>query len=310
MTALHRMALLSIAASLATMGLKFWAFYLSDAVSLYSDAAESSVNLVAGLVALAAVSIASRPADSSHSYGHDKAEYFSSGVEGGLILVAAGTIIYAAVHRFLRPAELMDLGPALLIAVAASGVNLVVARVMLRVARHYDSITIEADAHHLMTDVWTSAGVVAGLTVVLFAPPGLAILDPIIAVVVALNIIRTGAMLLRRSAAGLMDAALPEPEQALIEQAIVRGAGENAVYHGLRTRKSGPRRFVDLHLLVSGATTVKQAHDLCNKVEREIRASLANAEITIHVEPREDSSSWDYPEGGATREPADIGKGT
>jgi cation diffusion facilitator family transporter len=289
------MAQLSIAAAIGTMALKFTAFWMTGSVSLYSDAAESSVNLVAGLIALAAVTIAERPADDDHAYGHDKVEYFSSGAEGALILVAAATIVYASARRFLAPAPLVALGPGLAVAGVAAAVNWLVARAMLRVGRQYDSITIEADAHHLMTDVWTSGGVIAGLLVVMVAPPGWAILDPVIAMLVAIRIVHTGVDLVRRSVLGLMDTALPAEERQRIDQAVREVAGATADYHGLRTRKSGSRRFVDLHVTVPGATTVGEAHDLCNRIESAIGAQLANVVTTIHVEPQEDESSWDEP---------------
>jgi len=290
----RRMAQLSIAASLATMALKFGAFWLTGSVSLYSDAAESTVNLVAGLIALAAVTIAMRPADEDHTYGHDKVEYFSSGAEGALILVAALTIIYAAAHRFVAPQPLSGLGPGLLVAALAAAINWLVARTMLRVAHQYDSITVEADAHHLMTDVWTSAGVIGGLLIVL-AVPQWAILDPLIACLVAARIVHTGVDLMRRSVHGLMDVALPTGERELIAAAVREGAAGAASFHGLRTRKSGARRFVDLHMTVPGATTVQQAHDLCNRIEAEIDHRLPRVQTTIHVEPEEDASSWDGP---------------
>lgn len=297
MTELRRMAYLSVAASVVTMGLKFLAFWLTDSVSLFSDAAESSVNLLAGLIALAAVTIAHRPADDDHAYGHYKAEYFSSGAEGTLILVAAATIVYAAVGRFLSPAPLPDLGPGLLVAAAAAGVNWVVATAMLRVGQQYDSITIEADAQHLMTDVWTSGGVIAGLVVVMLFPQW-TVLDPLIACVVAIRIVYTGVDLVARSVHGLMDLSLPAGERARIEEALREACGSDASWHNLRTRKSGSRRFIDLHLTVRGATTVQEAHDLCNSIEAAIGARLPNAHATIHVEPEEDESSWDTPLGG------------
>lgn len=292
MMALRRMAYLSVAASLVTMGLKFLAFWLTGSVSLFSDAAESSVNLLAGLIALAAVTVAHRPADEEHTYGHDKAEYFSSGAEGALILVAAATIVYAAVVRFAHPTPLADLGPGLLVAAAAAGLNWLVATVMLRVGRQYDSITIEADAHHLMTDVWTSGGVIAGLVVVMLLPQW-AVLDPVIACVVAVRIVYTGVDLVRRSVHGLMDVALPPAERAVIEEALREACGSQASWHNLRTRKSGSRRFIDLHLTVPGATTVQAAHDLCNQIEAALEGRLANTHATIHVEPEEDASSWE-----------------
>jgi cation diffusion facilitator family transporter len=280
------MAYLSVAAALATMGLKFAAFWLTGSVSLFSDAAESTVNLLAGLMALAAVTIAGRPADENHAYGHDKVEYFSSGAEGALILVAAVLIVYTAGQRFLSPAPLTDLGPGLVVAAVAAAVNLLVARTMLGVARERDSITIEADAHHLMTDVWTSAGVIAGLLVV-WAVPEWAVLDPLVAVAVAVRIIGTGFDLVRRSVAGLMDVALPAGERELIDLAVRQEAGALSRYRNLRTRKSGARRFIDFELLVPGSTTVLAAHELCDRVEAAIEAHLPNVHTTIHVEPEE-----------------------
>ena len=288
MTETRRMALLSIAASLVTLALKFGAYFMTGSVSLFSDAAESLVNLTAGFVALTALTIAARPADEGHAYGHDKAEYFSSGMEGGLILVAAISIIYAAVDRFLNPAPLHQLGLGLLISLVAAAVNYGVALTMLKAAKRHDSITLEADAKHLMTDVWTSAGIVAGLAVVIFAPPSWQVLDPIMATLVGLNIIHTGIDLIRRSWDGLMDAALPSDEVAQIETAIRRELPGNASFHDLKTRKSGPRRFAEFHLLLPGETSVTNAHHLCDRIEAAIEGAFPKAHVTIHVEPVEE----------------------
>ncbi len=282
-----RMAWLSIATSLATLALKFGAWYLTGSVSLFSDAAESVVNLAAGLIALAALTVASRPADATHAYGHDKAEYFSSGAEGSLILVAAASIIYAAAGRFLHPVALEHLGPGLAVSLAAAGLNFATARTMLKVSRRHDSITLEADARHLLTDVWTSAGVVAGLAVVMFAPPSWQILDPLMAAAVGLNIVFTGVGLLRRSWAGLMDAALPPDEVGRIELEIGKLMAPGTSFHDLRTRKSGPRRFIDFHLLVPGESTVNDAHALCDRIEAALAETLPRVAVTIHVEPTE-----------------------
>jgi cation diffusion facilitator family transporter len=283
----QRVIMVSIGAAIVTMLLKFGAYLLTGSVSLLSDAAESSVNLVAALVGFVALTIVARPADESYRYGYDKAEYFSSGVEGTLILVAAVTIIYTAVKRFLNPAPLTDLGLGLVISLVASGINFGVSRFMFHKAEEYDSITIEADAHHLMTDVWTSVGVVAALAVVMFAPPKWAILDPIIAMVVGLNIIRTGVSLIKRSAAGLMDLSLPVEEMDQIEEIIREKEGANAVYHKFRTRKSASRRYVEFHLLMPGDLSVRAAHDRCTAIETEIRNRLPKTRVTIHIEPVE-----------------------
>lgn len=287
MSQMQRVALLSVAASLVTMALKFAAYFLTGSVSLFSDAAESLVNLVGGLVAFAALTIAARPADDDHAYGHDKAEYFSSGVEGALILVAAISIMYAATERFFHPQALHDLGSGLLFSLAAAVVNFVTARFMLRFALKHDSITLEADAKHLLTDVWTSTGVLGGLSVVMFAPPSWQILDPIMAVVVGLNIVVTGVGLIRRSMAGLMDSSLPEGEVQRIEAEVRRLLPDEASFHNLRTRKAGPRRFIEFHLLLSGDASVSESHALCDRIEAAIAEILPRTSVTIHVEPPE-----------------------
>jgi cation diffusion facilitator family transporter len=278
------MALLSIATSVATLLLKFGAWSLTGAVSLLSDALEALVNMAAGLVALGALTIAERPPDEDHPYGHDKVEYFSSGVEGVLILVAALAIAWTAVTRLLHPAPLGELGPGLAVATAAAGLNLVASRLMMQVAREHDSIVLEADAKHLLTDVWTSAGVIGGLAVVMFAPQW-RILDPLIAIAVAIQIAWTGGDLLRRSAGGLMDAGLDPGEVAIIQATVRELLPPGADVAGLRTRKSGTKRFIEFKLRVPGDATVSAAHALCDRLEAAIGAKLARTAVTIHVEP-------------------------
>lgn len=280
------MALLSIITSLVTIALKFSAYFLTGSVSLWSDAVEALVNLAAGLVALGAVTLAAQPADDRHAYGHDKAEYFSSGVEGTLILIAAISIIWSAAGRFASPQPLEHLGPGILVAVLAGAMNFATARVMLRSARQHDSITIEADARHLLTDVWTSVGVVSGLVVVM-AQPAWGWLDPTIAIGVGIHIIFTGVHLLRRSADGLMDAALPANELRRIDKLIREQLPQSTSFHALRTRKAGPRRFIELHLAVPGTMSVAESHALCDQIETAIAEHLKHSAITIHVEPSE-----------------------
>lgn len=289
----RKYAYLSIGASLLTMALKFGAFFLTGSVGLFSDAVESVVNLTAGIMALVALVIAHRPADQSHPYGHGKIEFFSSGVEGTLICVAALGIVYASIQRFLNPQPIEFLGVGLCVAALAGVVNLVTARIMLRAAREYDSIVLEADARHLLTDVWTSAGLVGALAVMLFAPASWQVLDPILGVLMSANIVWTGIGLIRRSVAGLMDEVLPQAEIDLVIRAIGQVCGTQGEHHALRTRKSGSIRFVDFHLLVSGDMTVQVSHDLCCEIERVILETLPGAQITIHVEPREDQASFD-----------------
>ncbi len=284
-------ALLSVGASIVTLLLKFGAYFLTNSVGLLSDAAESGVNLTAALIAFAAITIADRPADDNHSYGHDKAEYFSSGAEGALILVAAVTILYAAGQRILNPMPVENIGVGALVAGIASAINFGVSRIMLRVSKQHDSIALEADAHHLMTDVWTSVGVIGG--VILVGLTGWELLDPLLAIAVGVNIIWMGIKLIRRSSQGLMDQSLPAPEVEVVRRAVETTAGKDTPYHALRTRKSGSRRFIDMHLLLPGRTTVQESHDLVTEIEASIQEQLANSFITIHVEPVEDNVSWD-----------------
>jgi cation diffusion facilitator family transporter len=290
----RRVILLSIGASVVTMVLKLGAFILTGSVSLLSDAMESSVNLIAALIAFIALNIADRPADRSHAYGHEKAEYFSSGFEGSLILVAAALIIYTAVERFLHPSTLTDLGLGLAVAVVASVINLGVSRFMLKTAKRYDSITLEADAQHLMTDVWTSAGVVAALLIVVFVPRW-SFLDPAIAILVGLNIIRTGISLIKRSIGGLMDSSLPGAEVQQIEQSIRAVLDDGVFYHSLRTRKSGSRRFVELHVTVPGDMSVTEGHDFCERIEAAVGNSLPKTSVSTHLEPSEEAGEDSNP---------------
>lgn len=287
---LTRFAWLSIAAALATILLKAGAYLLTGSVGLLSDAAESIVNLVGAVMALTMLIIAARPADPGHAYGHSKAEYFSSGVEGALILVAACGIIWSSVERLLHPKPLEQLGLGLVVSLVASLINFVVARILMSAGKRARSITLESDAHHLMTDVWTSLGVIAGVGLV--ALTGWTALDALVAILVGFNIIWTGARLVRRSVAGLMDAALPPEEQALIESVMTKYRGKEVDFHALRTRQAASRRFVTVHMLVPGDWTVHDAHHFAEDFEDDIRTALGGeAVITTHVEPIEDELS-------------------
>ena len=285
MSPAKRLMLLSIVAACVTLALKFGAFWLTGSVSLYSDAMESFINLAAALVAMLVLDIAERPADEDHPWGHQKAEYFSSGLEGGLILMASLLIGYEAVHRLLVPSPVSTLGWGIAISMLASAINAGVALLMLRHARRHESIVLEADAHHLLTDVWTSVGVGLGLLVVMFAPPSWAMLDPIIALLVALNIMRTGWSLLQRSAHGLMDTALPAEEIARIETAIRAHLAADCHFGELKTRRSGDMRFVELKLWVPPSVSVQVSHAWCDAIELAISSSLGRSQTTIHVEP-------------------------
>lgn len=289
---LTRFAWLSIGAALATMALKIVAYHLTGSVGLLSDAIESLVNLAGAVMALIMLTIAARPADESHVYGHSKAEYFASFVEGLLILGASAGIIIAAVNRLTTPHELQDLEIGLGISVSASLINFIVARVLMKQGKKRNSISLEADAQHLMTDVWTSAGVIGGVAIA--GITGWNILDPLLALAVALNIIWTGIQLVRRSVQGLMDAALPEPEQILIQEVMKKYRVKGVNFHALRTRQAAARRFISVHILVPGEWTVHDAHHIAEDFEADIRAALGGV-VTVftHLEPVEDELSME-----------------
>lgn len=288
---LTRFAWLSIATALVTMGLKAGAYLVTGSVGLLSDALESSVNLVAAIIALVSLWVAAQPPDEEHAYGHSKAEYFSSAVEGGLILVAALAIVASAGERLLHPRPLQQLDVGLGITVVAAFLNLVVARVLARAGREYESATLAADAQHLMTDVWTSAGVVLAVGAV--AVTGWQPLDPLIAMVVAVQIVRSGLRLVREAAQGLMDTALPEKEQEQIVAILEGHAVDGVQYHALRTRRSGAQRFVSVHIQVPGAWSVQRGHTLLEEIEWDIRQALPRVHVFTHLEPLEDPVSWE-----------------
>ena len=289
---LTRFAWLSIGAAVFTIALKAAAYFFTGSVGLLSDALESVVNLVGAGMALLMLTIAARPADEEHVYGHSKAEYFSSITEGLLILGAAAGIITTAIQRLIQPREIQQLGLGLLVTVAASIINLVVARILLNAGKQRQSITLEADADHLMADVWTSAGVIVGVSLV--GLTGWIILDPIVAILVTLNIIWTGVQLIRRSVAGFMDEALPEQEQELIQKVLSQYREKGVNFHALRTRQAAARRFISVHVLVPGHWTVHDAHHIAEDFESDIRAALGGAvTVLTHLEPVEDELSME-----------------
>jgi cation diffusion facilitator family transporter len=287
---LRRYAVASAIAAIVTIGLKGAAYALTGSVGILSDALESLVNLLAAIVALLALSVAARPADEDHAYGHNKAEYFSSGFEGALILVAALSIAYAAVRRLIDPRPIEQAAIGLAVTGAASVINLAVARILYRAGERHRSITLEADARHLMTDVWTSVGVIAGVG--LAATTGWRPLDPLVAIAVAANIVRTGLDLVRRSALGLLDTALPDSVRQEIVAVLDAHAQEGLQYHALRTRQAGRWRFISFHVLVPGEWSVQHGHDLLERIEEEVRAKVPFSTVFTHLEPIEDPLSW------------------
>jgi cation diffusion facilitator family transporter len=291
---LAKWAWLSIAAAIITIGLKSSAYLLTGSVGLLSDALESVVNLVAAILALIALTIAARPADDSHHFGHGKAEYFSAGAEGVMIFVAAALIIVSAVQRLMNPQPLEELGIGLAITLVATAINGVVGFLILRAGRRHRSITLVADGKHLLTDVWTSAGVIIGVGLV--AVTGWLPLDSLVAIGVALNILWTGYGLISHSMRGLMDHALPAEQEAEVVEALRRIASEHpsgeVEFHAIQSREAGRERFVSMHVLVPGEWTVTQGHDLLEHVEESIRAVLPDAQVHTHLEPREDPRSY------------------
>lgn len=290
-TSLTRFAWLSIAAAVLTIGLKTIAWWITGSVGLLSDAMESVVNLVGGFMALAMLTVAERPADEDHPYGHGKAEYFSSGVEGTLILIAAVSIGVAAVDRLISPKPLEEIGIGLAVSIVASSVNLGVALLLLRVGRKSNSITLEANARHLLTDVWTSIGVIVGVGMV--ALTGWARLDPIVALVVAANIIWTGVGIIRRSVGGLMDTALPAEDRIAVQEVLKSHEQVGVKFHALWTRQAGARKFISLHVLVPGDWTVHRGHQLLERIEDDIRQAVLDSTVFTHLESLDDPTSWD-----------------
>lgn len=287
-------AWLSVATSVVTIALKFSAYYLTGSVGLLSDAVEAIVNIVAALVALAILTYSAAKPDAEHNFGHDKAQYFSSGIEGTLIFVAAGAIIWAAIPRLVTPQPIEQVGLGVALSVLASLANAACAWVMLGAARAHRSITLEADARHLLTDVWTTAGVLAG--VLLVKATGWLRLDAIVAILVALQIVWTGWSLIARSFQGLMDRAIPDEDRAAIIEILETVKGQGADYHALRTRVAGAKSFVDVHVLVPGGMSVQAGHDLVENLENQIRQRLPHVEVLTHLEPLEDPRSWDDPD--------------
>jgi cation diffusion facilitator family transporter len=288
---LTRFAWLSIAAAVLTIGLKAAAYLLTGSVGLLSDALESLVNLVAAIAALIALSIVAKGPDEEHAYGHDKVEYFSSTLEGGLVLIAAAAIAWSAIPRLMDPQPIEQVGLGVAVSVVASLINLAVARQLLRAGKAYRSITLEADARHLLADVWTSVGVV--LAVIGVAVTGWQRIDPIIALVVAANIVWTGISLLRRSFLGLLDTALPAEDLAVINTILERYRERDDIHtHALRSREAGSRRFVSFHILVPGWWSVHEGHRLLEEIEEEIAEALPGITVFTHLEALDDPASY------------------
>lgn len=290
--ALERYAWLSIAAAVATIALKTMAWWLTGSVGLLSDALESLVNLAAALLALSMLRLAAAPPDAAHPYGFSKAEYFAAGIEGALIVLAAGGIVWAALPRLIAPRALDMPAVGLALTIVASAINFAVAMVLLRAGRAHHSITLESDGRHLMTDVWTSAAVIVGVALVYAT--GWLRLDPLVALAVSAHIVWTGFGLMRRSVLGLLDPAIGGEHVKEVTKLFAEYSRRYGVsFHALRTRQAGARHFVSFHLLVPDAWTVAHAHRLSEEIEARIRALVPNAGVFTHIEPISDPASYD-----------------
>lgn len=287
---ISRYAWLSIAAAIVTIGLKTSAYLFTGSVGLLSDAIESLVNLTAAIFALYVIRVGERPPDEQHAYGHEKAQYFSSGAEGGMILIAALSIITVCVQRLIQPQAIFRIDIGIVMSILASLVNLGVARTIMAAGRRHRSIALEADAQHLMTDVWTSGGVVAGIGMV--ALTGWHMLDPLLGLGVAMHVAWMGVRLMQRSILGLMDTALPTGDLEKVEAVLTRNRSQDVQFHALRTRQAGARSFVSVHIQVPGSWSVQKGHDLAEKVESEVREELPFVTVFTHIEPREDPLSF------------------
>lgn len=288
---LTRFAWISIGAAILTISLKLGAYWLTNSVGLLSDALESFVNLLTAIVALLALRVASRPADEEFTFGYSKVEFFSSGFEGGMILIAAGSIAFASIQRLLHPQPLEQIGVGLLISIIASLINLGVSRLLSQAGKQYGSITLQADARHLMTDVITTGGVIVGVGLV--SVTRLNVLDSLVALLVAANILFTGVNLLRQSYHGLMDASLPAAEISKIQDVLSAYEEQGIQFHALRTRSAASRGFVSIHILVPGKWSVQHGHKTAEQIETEIRSHVPQIAIFTHVEPVEDPISWE-----------------
>ncbi len=292
---LTRYAWLSIGAALVTFGIKMAAWWFTGSVGLFSDGLESLVNLAAAFVALLTLRVAALPADDDHAYGHTKVEYFASGAEGGLIVLAAVGIAWNAALRLLHPEPLEAIGLGLWLSTAASLINLAVARVLYRVGRRAHSVALQADAAHLMTDVWTSAAVMVAVGLVVLT--GWQMLDPLIGLALAAHIVFTGVKLVRQSLLGLMDTGLDAADMATVERVLAGHRADGVQFHALRTRQAGAWRFLSVHVLVPGGWTVARAHELSERIEGELRDQLPRLTALTHLEPVEDPASYeDMPE--------------
>ncbi len=284
---MKRFAYLSLIASILTIGIKFWAYFITSSISILSDAVETVINLISSIILIHAIIISQKPPDKEHLYGHGKVEYFSSLLEGIFILLAGIGILYGSFERILSPRIVVSIEYGIVLSIICGAINFIVAFILLKGAKQYDSIALEADAKHLLSDVISTIGIVVGLSIMYFYPKKLWFLDPIIGFILGINIIRMSIPLIRRSISELMDRSLPEKESQEIISIIESHTGKGK-WHALKTRKAGTTRFIEFHLVFPGNLTVKKSHDICSKIEDDILKKFPNSNIIIHVEPEED----------------------
>lgn len=274
-----------------TIALKLTAYWMTGSVGILSDAMESFVNLAGAVIALAMLTLAARPPDEEHAFGHGKVEYFASGAEGTMIIIAAASICYSAAKRLLDPQPIEMAGIGLFVTFVATAINYVAALVIRRAGKKYGSVTLDANARHLMTDVWTSLGVIVSVGIVAISK--VHILDPIIAFVVAANILREGFAIVKESLLGLMDTTIPTEELQRVSEILDSHRREHVTYHALRSRQAGARRFVSVHILVPGEWTVQHGHELLEQIESELREAVPNLTVLTHLESLDDPASWE-----------------
>ncbi len=290
---LTKFAYLSLAAAILTLGLKTTAYIWTNSIGILSDALETIINLISSVVLVITISISFQPPNRKYTYGQGKVEYIATALEGCLILLASFFIIAASYHRIVQRVVLSHVLSGVYVAILSALINFGVGMILIKAAKRYDSVVLEADGKHLLTDVWTTCGVVVGLGIMHFCPKHFWFLDPAFAIMVSLHIAKTGFALLKKAYLGLMDASLPEEEIKVITSIIKKVGGPRVRFHCLKTRRAGKDRFIEFHLVLPGYTTVKDSHDICCLIEQEIQKKLSNSKVLIHIEPEEDEDSWD-----------------
>ena len=290
---MRRFAYYSLFASIITIAIKFSAYFITSSIGILSDAFESFINLFASIFLIYSVIISQRPSDKDHLYGHGKIEYLSSAFEGILILLAGMGILYGSIDRIINPHIISCIGYGIFLSIICGAINFLTSLILFKGAKEFDSIALESDAKHLLSDVISTIGLVVTLFIMYLNPKKLWFLDPIIGIFIGLNILRMSYPVLKKSISGLMDYTLPDEEIEKIKSIIKEHRKDIGKWHGLKARRSGSKRFIEFHLLVPGDMSVKKSHDVCCEIEKDIQKLLPGSHVIIHVEPEEDMVSWD-----------------